>query len=533
MNVSFPRHQGALPADDPRSESGMGLVIAILIMAIVSAIGSTIIAANMADLQISNNYSHRSTAFYAADSGIDVTISNLKGDPSWIPLLIDTTTWQPISPVPTGVTVDGLTLTSVGNNYWQLGSTATLGGGTYTRTILLPPVVNVTSGDGTVTFTVRSTGNGGVVDPSTQVVRSDVELEIRGYGVWDNAIFAADGAAGNLINGNVEIRGSVHIIGDENNPPTIDFSGTADIKNNYEDGPAAFGTDFSKLPALTPEDYNGEMVETLETTVRLENANIDLGGDSDIGEPDATGDGYKETIDAVRSDGTITPPSQVSADEWSSYDATGVEFPTLDDPYTADDGSTWATHRDFLENRSLLINESEISGNINDFSYSDAWGNSISWDKSTQTLTVNGIVRVNQDLRLGKPHGTPGDRGFTYQGTGTFYAPGEIEIDGPVVPVGNYITDGNLGLIADTDVKIDYTAQINVFAAIYAEDQIYVSKQTDIAGAMVSRFFDMGTNVPSIYHVPILSTNLPPGMPGDGRISVIRKAREAGWYQER
>ena len=73
---------------------------------------------------------------------------------------------------------------------------------------------------------------------------------------------------------------------------------------------------------------------------------------------------------------------------------------------------------------------------------------------------------------------------------------------------------------------------INVMAAIYGQDNIRVSKQTAIAGAMVSTWFDMGSNVPGIFHVPDLSSNLPPGMPGAQRYGSIESIALENWFQE-
>ncbi|OGX08760.1 MAG: hypothetical protein A2Z88_00830 [Omnitrophica WOR_2 bacterium GWA2_47_8] len=55
----------------------------------------------------------------------------------------------------------------------------------------------------------------------------------------------------------------------------------------------------------------------------------------------------------------------------------------------------------------------------------------------------------------------------------------------------------------------------------YAETSIVAQKQTDVLGSFVSNYFDMGSNVPSIFQVPDTINHLPPGMIGqDG----------AGWY---
>ena len=50
--------------------------------------------------------------------------------------------------------------------------------------------------------------------------------------------------------------------------------------------------------------------------------------------------------------------AQVHADKWDDYDATGVTFPSLDDPYVdPGTGTYWSSHRDFLESNSLLVPE--------------------------------------------------------------------------------------------------------------------------------------------------------------------------------
>ncbi len=147
-------------------------------------------------------------------------------------------------------------------------------------------------------------------------------------------------------------------------------------------------------------------------------------------------------------------------------------------------------------------------------------------------MTISGIIKVDDNIRLGRPHGQPGLRGLNYVGTGTLYSTDDIHVDGYVVPLGNYITDGNLGLIAADDVLIDEASQVNVIAAIYGGDHIRVSKQTAIAGAMVSIWFDMGTNVPAIFHVPDLSATMPPGMPGEQRYVSIESIALENWFLE-
>jgi len=523
------------------SERGSAFVITLLVMAITLAMGLALVSSGMTELDISGNYRNRATAYYAADSGLEQTIIDLSASSAWVDQVIDTNTWTLQSPFPTSLTFNGQTVTMAvdGNGdvipaYYALGTATTLGDGTFVREIYLPPTVSMVGSRTALTFTVRSTGTGGLGELAEQVVRADVKPILNAHGVWDNAIFSGNGAAGGAINGHVAVRGSMHILGDPSSPPTIEFGGSSDIRNNYSDAVDWFGAgDAAKLPTLPTVEVNGVTVATLDTVVRAKDANVSLTGNSDIGAVNDDSNSIKEMIDGVRADGTVGPAGDVHADYTGSYDTDQVVFPTLSDPYVDPaTGTSWATHTDFLDNNSLTIAETEISVNIAAFSHSDGNGNSITWDPDTLTLNISGIIKTDGNLRLGQRHGQPGERGVNYDGSGTFYATNDIHVDGFLVPVGGYITGDNLGLIAADDVRIDEAAGVNVMAAIFAMDHIRVSKQTAMAGSLVSSWFDMGTNVPAVFQVPDLSTNLPPGMPGGHRYGSIERIVIENWFQE-
>lgn len=524
-----------------RSEEGSAFVITLLVMAITLAMGLALVTSGVTELDISGNYRSRATAYYAADSGLEQTIVDLGATTTWIEQVIDTTTWTIRDPFPTSITIGGQTVSLAvdgnGNviaDYYAFGSTTTLGNGTFTREIYLPPTVVMSGTKPVLTFRVRSTGAGGNIELAEQIVRADIRPTINIHGVWDNAIFADAGAVGNSINGHVAVRGSIHVLGNESSPPTIEFGGSGDIRNNYSDAVSWFGaTDAAKLPSLPTVEVNGVTAETLNTVIRTKDASISLTGNADIGAVNDDSNTIKEMIDAVRSDGTVGPSAEVHTDDTGSYDTDQVVFPLLSDPYVDPaTGISYSSQADFLDTTSLTITENEISANTSAFSHSDGNGNSISWDPDSLTMIISGLIRVVGIVRLGRPHGQPGLRGVNYVGTGTIYATDDIHIDGYVVPVGNYITDGNLGLIAADDVLIDEASNVNVMAAIYGQDHIRVSKQTAIAGAMVSKWFDMGTNVPAMFHVPALSSSLPPGMPGDQRFGSIESIALENWFQE-
>jgi hypothetical protein len=57
----------------------------------------------------------------------------------------------------------------------------------------------------------------------------------KDVGVWNNAIFAGAGASGKAINGNVDIRGSVHLLGDGEPYTDLNGNGQRDAAEQYTD----------------------------------------------------------------------------------------------------------------------------------------------------------------------------------------------------------------------------------------------------------------------------------------------------------
>ena len=118
--------------------------------------------------------------------------------------------------------------------------------------------------------------------------------------VWTNAIFAGVQQMGNVINGNVSVHGSVHILGQDSVlgdvsvvlPDVIELSGTAGIYNNYDGMPADLE---ARVPTLAT-DENG--YETLEAKFRVKNGMVSINGNTSIGEESADS-GSKAFMDGV------------------------------------------------------------------------------------------------------------------------------------------------------------------------------------------------------------------------------------------
>jgi hypothetical protein len=134
---------------------------------------------------------------------------------------------------------------------------------------------------------------------SEQIIGSGAAISI-----WQNAIFAGTGQAGGLINGNVAIHGSVHLLGDdldENDEAVatievLEMSGTSLIHNNYDGIPADLEW---RVPPLPQTMVNGELVDTLFANLRVKNGLVSLSGNSEIGQVNVAGNDIKELMDGV------------------------------------------------------------------------------------------------------------------------------------------------------------------------------------------------------------------------------------------
>ncbi len=420
----------------------------------------------------------------------------------------------------------------------------------------------------------------------TKSVRSLIRA--RNVGIWNNAIFAGTGASGQAINGNVDIRGSVHILGegeaysdlnkngvwdkaetftDSNHngvwdpgepfvdanldgiwnsaepyndsnkngfydPPLTqtdlnsDFSGNAYIGNNYS------GMD-AGLEALVPAAPRISGIETLSTEVRVKHGRIAISGSATVGATGSIDGGTsKGSIDgSYVSDGyTGTKGSSaVFSDNGTNnaYDlgSLGIDFPLISGigapQYLAPDGQIYSTQEAYLDAKGMTVNLTTITATTAAFNYSDGNGNSISFTPEGNKgnppakLVVNGVVRVNGDIKLGASKET-----ITYEGNGTIFSKSDINISANLLPASGKIfpTTARIGLIAKGNMGIangNGDAQLKLAGAFYAQGKISSAKQNEIMGTFVANFYDMGTNVPKIYQVPALPTNMPPAMPGD------------------
>jgi hypothetical protein len=221
-------------------------------------------------------------------------------------------------------------------------------------------------------------------------------------------------------------------------------------------------------------------------------------------------------------------------------------------PYTdPDSGSNYATYAAFLDTVAytpLGGNDLEINGETSSFSYVDPGGKgSLSWDASSETLTIDGIIKIDGDIVMGDEDAGQDDAlsAIKYAGTGSLWAEDDIEINQDVYPVGQYMADGpdadgavdgSLGFITDGEIRIDAgspSGNVQLFATLFAEERLDIRSRVNIAGAVVTSHIDIaGNRNLSVWYVPGLAAAAPPGMPGAAGVPTI-SVRLTDWFQRR
>jgi hypothetical protein len=404
--------------------------------------------------------------------------------------------------------------------------------------------------------------------------RAEIVMEGRDVNVWRNAIFAGAGQAGGLINGNVSIHGSVHLLGTQLLQgdmaiAAIDLSGTSMIHNNYSNCPADL---LQRVPTLPLTTFNGEEIQTLNAKLRVKSGLVSMSGNSEVGEIDLTGNAHKETVDgtfvndgwtgtSVTDDGGRGDPTHVWSDNgWdTTYDlGDKVPFPWLTDDWrdvvTGDVVYSDALGRNYThaEYFGEVLADAPYPGDMQIKASQDFYYNAsrpadldpthrlptddyILFNATTNHMEVNGQIEVNGSLNITRGGGV--DKTIHYSGRAALLVNGDVTLDTDLLTVNADGTTANsfpqnniLGIMASQNMTVGSLSQLSLMGAFYAQQQINCSKQSTVMGTFVSNYFNMGTNVPSIFQVPDLADNLPLGMIGAYPILVFSKVswRELG-----
>jgi hypothetical protein len=528
------------------------MILALFVMLLLLTLGTSFIMAGSGSLVAAKRDVMRTKALACAEAGVDKAIQLIMnsgdvpyrmGDPS------NPDTW-PHEDLHTGE---------------RLRFCVRDGTGIFAGKVIITSEGTVTDDRATVSRTVK------VVITTTQ----------ENVSVWNNVIFGGVGQAGRSINGNVVIRGSVHLLGDgedytdvdndghwdDNEPytdtnhngrydlgepytdtdhdghrdsrePFVDangngvydppltvtdlaeeISGTANVGNNYAGMP-------SDLRAVVPSppqvSFGGQTVDSLSAKLRVKHGTVNVSGSATVGDPNNTGNTTKETMDgAYVSDGFggNKGAASVYADNGTSshYD---LPEDTVNLPLI-DTGSytkDGVTYATYLDY--LKQNGTVHTGNI---SILNGTAQTITGPKGTLSIdnkgnmTISGIVYIDGTITFG-----PAKSRIIYSGTGTLVTPQSVYVHSDLVPKTNFPHTDALGLCAVDKIELATgggDAHLTMGVAMYAQHQVICNKQSDIAGTIVSSYYSM-SNVPHIYQVPDLATHLPPGLPGGAPVYI-------------
>ena len=481
-----------------RDNRGSLLIISYLVIFVLLALGAAFIAMSVNESRIAERQRRTTLAFHTAEAGIERASYDLRQD-----FISDTN-----SPSWADGDINGLAIGPDTANFYATGYGSTsLNGGSYA--VQLKNVSGLADA-----VWIRSTGTLGDAQQTIEVYAKIVSIS-----PWNNAIFAGAGASGAMVNGNVNISGSVHILGTglQSTDLAVDLGGTAElIGNNYEDLSASLK---AKVPALPTTLVGGETVETLYAELRVKRGIVGLSGSSSVGDANDPGDAYKETVDGsfvTDGYGGTQGTTNVHSDNGTSnaYDlGDTVSFPSLSDPYGG-----YSTYQGYLEANALVISSAADLAKLanitpaiaTDFSFSSAKG---SISKAGENLTISGIVYLDNSGSLNMS--TDGAaKTITYTGSGAILAEGNVQINANLVTNGNNSFPTNIiGIMTPNTIGFN-EANIDVMGLFYAEGTVNAQKQTDIVGTIVSNYFNMGTNVPAVYQVPDVINHLPAGLIG-------------------
>jgi len=536
------------------SEEGIALVTVVVVMAVLiivlTALGARVI---MQTRHVDASLLQRE-CFYGTESGLRAAWASAENGESG---KVGLGTWiLPFGTMPTAANLPKLDTAGVAPV--QLNGSPNVQYMGYSHPWSGDGVDN--NGDGTIDgtaeigyFSVFGMASDDNIDRAVEMVLASADVN-----VWRNAIFAGSGAAGGLINGNVAIHGSVHLLGDNlvsgvTAISALDLSGTALIHNNYAGIPASLS---GRIPALATKNFGGENVQTLEAKLRVKNGLVGMSGNSEIGEANATGNAFKETMDGVYvedgwtgnsvvDDGGRGDPKNVKSDNgWDDlYDlGNKVSLPELDDdwrdPITGNKlidlaTGSFYTHESYFTKvltGTPKTGDTLIKANA-DFYYNATvpaqtdpalrlpTDDYIYFKASTNVMDVNGQIKFVGNLTIDAGSGS--DKTIHYTGRGALLVKGDVILDTNLysrnadgTTANSFPTNNFFGIMASGNLSMGTNAQLELMGGFYAHGKIKSTKQTTVTGTYVSNYFDMGTNVPEIYQVPTLADNLPMGMIG-------------------
>lgn len=554
-----------------KSRRGSGMIIAFFVLLLLSVLGVSYMSLSSQSLLVATRETLHTKALACAEAGVEYAIARLMESGG---------VWRTEHPSSDGDDHD--------HDIQESGTVAS--GEQYSVCVRDGTTGGVCDGRIIITSTGTVTENGRSTSETVTVI---VRIKRENINVWSNVIFGGVGQAGKSINGNVAIRGSVHLLGDgeeftdvdgdghwDSGEPYVDtnhngqydqgepftdidldghrdarepfvdvngngtrdpaltvtdmaseISGNADISNNYDGIPADLK---ALIPPIPRDVYGGELVDTLSAKLRVKHGRVNISGSASVGFSNVTGNSVKETMDGCYvSDGYggNKGASSVYSDNGSNngYDLGDgvVTMPVIDQGTYTSGGVTYTNYLEYLRAHATVHTGNLNIRNGTEMTISGPNG-SLSID-ANGNMTISGIVFVDGNIDIG-----PSKSKIIYEGKGTLVTPQSTYIHCNILPKTNFPRNDALGLVAGDRVELatgNGDAQLTMALAMYAQHKVVSVKQSHIAGTMVGSYYEM-SNVPRIYQVPELASNLPPGMPGADPIWIVSISVES-WSKPR
>lgn len=415
-------------------QSGMALVIALVMLLALTVLGISAITSSTIELQIASNERFAAEALALADSGIEVLLLDLlydyETDGKWsnsglwtlssgvedaacpaCPLTNIFASDYPPLDSEWGDPYDAANLTgSIGNSVDPYGVQVVKGpdGNPMGRyRMLLLRKSGKTNEIYARSYAEHKTGSKKILE---------IHLELEKIDAWRNAVFSGAGSASASIEGNIKIAGSMHILGTgDTNPWTI--SGSTAVVNGYK-GLADDWVDRINFDAIEIVEYlDGDPVYSLESVFRDKNMPISIEGSGNIGELGGTGSldpGYemyggklfKSTMDAVYSNKQILGDDKIFADEVQMPDGYDLgdklQMPTFSDSYTNpnDPSDKYDTYEDYINENSTTIPSSLLGPNCLIDSTVDAFSVGL-YNASAVCIDPKGCLKWEPNAQFG------------------------------------------------------------------------------------------------------------------------------------
>jgi len=454
-----------------RNERGMAMAVVLAMLLMMGLIGVASIKTSVLDMDISRAMTNKVRSFYLADGGLELAITRMNAKSAVVN----------VDSVHKIVNADN----KLGIGYFE---------------------IQVTN-----TYPVRTVISTGHDEEGASAVAMNVNHRRNPFHPWNNAIFAGVGQNGKGIAGNVDIHGSVHILGegepftDQNGdgtwndkdefidlnldglwqpgePLTLDSdgdgvwdpaepfvdengsgiydqtltatdlsfeaSGTAAILNNYSGMDPLIA---SRIPPLPKKIYNGESVETLDAVLRVRHGKVNLSGTAVVGESDVSGGipAVKETMDGTYvNDGFGGTSGTANVHSDNGFsEKYDLEVGKLPFPSLNDTSGGYIDHRTYLASNALVI-----SGDLTlqpGVTYTSPLSpnGSISVDVNGR-LQISGIVVVTGNVYINAGAGTKVKTPLEYTGRGVLAAGGDMHINTNVLARSDFPAQNMMGFVA-------------------------------------------------------------------------------------